>query len=384
MLAGKSTSRAPGLARLFITRGTNPYVSLLYDELAKLGLGRPRSGRLGLAWLWRARHDVTFLHFSWGPDAHYVWRRLQGRPRRILAWLRLGLFACRLLSARLLRYRIVWTIHEVYSPSSAVSRRLDRAAARLLAFASHVLFTHDDAVADRVRAELGRAVNRIEVVPHGSYIGVYPQGRDRIVVRDALGLSPEAFLFLCFGKVRSDKRIDLLLDAFQALANENAVLIVAGKVADEEVAVRVAEAAASDARIRPVFGLVPNDRVAELFAASDAAVLGRSEIWTSGSMILALSLGVPVVASRLPCHEELLGGERAGWLFEPGDTASLGEALERAMADRGLIHVKRSAALEHAAALPAWSEVAERFASSMLATTGQAGIRGKRSPIRSM
>ena len=59
MLAGKSTSRAPGLATLFITRGTNPYVSVLYDELAKLGLGRPRTGSLGLVWLWRARRDVS-------------------------------------------------------------------------------------------------------------------------------------------------------------------------------------------------------------------------------------------------------------------------------------------------------------------------------------
>jgi hypothetical protein len=35
-------------------------------------------------------------------------------------------------------------------------------------------------------------------------------------------------------------------------------------------------------------------------------------VWASGSLIPALSLGVPAVAAALPLHEELPGGGKAG------------------------------------------------------------------------
>lgn len=368
-----------GIAQLFPTTGRNPYVSLLYRELAQLGFGQPWIGRLTLAWLWRARRDVTFLHFSWTPDRYYVWKRFEGRRRGILAWVRLVLFSGRLLSARLLGYRIVWTIHEIYPPSSKVSRRLDRVAGRVLARASHALVAHDRSVAKRARAAFGPAAARIEIVQHGSYAGVYAAGRSRSAVRSDLRLAPDAFVFLCFGKLRADKRIDLLLDAFRAVSQPNAVLLIAGTVTDRSIAREITQAARTDPRIRPMLESVPDHHVVELFAAADAAVLARSEIWTSGSLILALSLGVPVVASQLAPHEELLDGEKAGWLFEPGNAASLRWTLERALRDGGLNVAKRQAALDRAACLPPWPAIAETFARAILATVGLQPVESNRS-----
>jgi len=73
--------------------------------------------------------------------------------------------------------------------------------------------------------------------------------------------------------------------------------------------------------------------VAELFAAADAAVLPRADGGTSGALVLALSHGVPVVASDLPVYSELVSAAGAGWLFEPGDRAALSAALEDVAAE---------------------------------------------------
>lgn len=359
--APRPALRIAGFARTF---GRNPYPSLVYGHLGDLGFELVTAPRFEIGWLWRARHRVNVLHFGWSPNDYYDWTRSRGRPRRVLTWLRVSAFAARLLAARALGFAIAWTIHEIYPPNSSAGRRLDRLAGRLLARASHVLIAHDPAVAARARAEFGRVAEKIDVVRHGSYAGVYPQGRSPRAVRDELGIAPDAFVFLCFGRLRRDKGIELLLEAFRALPGRHAVLIVAGLVEHDEVGFNVAQAAASDSRVIPLLEFVADDRVAELFGAADAAVLARSEVWTSGSLILALTLGLPAVAAKLPPHEELLGRERAGWLFEPGDVRSLRGALERAMADPARPR-KRAAALEQAAGLPPWSDVAQGITTLM-------------------
>jgi glycosyltransferase involved in cell wall biosynthesis len=245
-------------------------------------------------------------------------------------------------------------------------RSLDRTGGRLLARSSGIVLAHDRDTADRACAELGLAPERVTVVPHGSYVGAYPRGRPRAAVREELGVPAGAFVFLCFGQLRADKRIDLLLDGFTSLQSRDVRLVVAGSVFHVPSRRRVEDAARADPRILPLLESVAHERVAELFDAADAFVLARSEVWTSGSVILSLSLGAPVVAARVPLHEDLLGGEEAGWLFERGDADSLRSALERAAGDPAAARAKRDAALERANRLPSWDSIAERTATLLV------------------
>src|SRR5207302_523111 len=84
----------------------------------------------------------------------------------------------RLAAARVLGYRIVWTIHQVY-PHERVGRRLERAGVRVLARASSALIAHDLTTQERARAELGGRAADVRIVPHGTYSGVYRAGRSR-------------------------------------------------------------------------------------------------------------------------------------------------------------------------------------------------------------
>src|SRR5439155_6961721 len=143
-------------------------------------------------------------------------------------------------------------------------------------------------------------------------------------------------------------------------------LVIAGMPEDPGAASSIVRASRVDARIRPILETIPAARVAELFAAADAAVLPRGKAWTSGSLILALSLGIPVVAARLPANDELLDGGSCGWLFEPGDADSLCESLAQAARERDTSSVKAEAARRRAENLPTWQEIAELTASLIL------------------
>jgi beta-1,4-mannosyltransferase len=203
--------------------------------------------------------------------------------------------------------------------------------------------------------------SRIEVVPHGSYIGAYPTGRPRAEIRAELGFGPETFAFLCFGGVRPYKEIELLLQAFRSLDLPQLALVVAGKVRDDAVAAAVRSSTAADTRITALLSpsIVPEDGVAELYSACDAAVLPRGDGWTSGSLVLALSLGLPAVAAARSAYERLLGGGSAGWLFEPASAESLRATLAAAASDRAAARAKGAAARAVAESL-SWEETAER------------------------
>jgi glycosyltransferase involved in cell wall biosynthesis len=244
-------------------------------------------------------------------------------------WAYLALFAARLSAARVLGFRIAWTIHQVY-PHDRRPCLLDRLGARLLARAASVLIAHDRATAEQARAELGRAAADVFVVPHGSYEGVYVARRSREETRRALGVPAGRTMFLHLGDLRGYKDLGRLFAAFARADVSDAALVVAGTPEDDEAAARLQSAAERDARIVLHLTFVPEHQVAELYAAADVAVVARSDGGTSGSLILALSMGAPVVAADRPAYRELVGEERAGWLFQPERTDSLRDALERA------------------------------------------------------
>lgn len=336
----------------------NPYLRLLYGHLATQGFERVETPQLSLRWLWRARSNVGFVHIHW-PEGLYRFERGPVQVRPLLSRVKLVLFAGRLRAARLLGFRLIWTVHQVF-PHESTDRSLDRSAARLLARAADLLVVHDRWTAEQVASELAPHPKRLAVIPHGSYLGVYAQGRPRSEVRGELGLPADAFAFLCFGELRAYKEVELLLAAFSDISNPNLWLVVAGNVKAPHVGTTVRGASARNSRVVSRFGFVPESGVAELFHACDAVVFPRGEPGTSGSLILALSMGRPVVAADVPTVRELTGNGKAGWLFRPHDVSSLRAALESAGADVSDARARGRLGLEIADGLD-WRQIAIEF-----------------------
>ena len=355
----------------------NPYQTLLYRELARHGYELEPPARFSLRWLLAARGRVHILHFHW---PHSQWRHRRGSVplRASLSWLKLVRFELRLAAARWLGYRTIWTIHQVY-PHETRNRRHDRRGAVALARACDLLITHDAATLELARRELGSAVRRASVVPHGSYLGVYPPGRTRAVVRDELGIAQDAPVFLVFGTLCAYKESGRLLEAFRAAAIPGARLIVAG---GGHEASAVAQQIGDDPRIVARLGYVPDERVAELYGASDVVVMARSDGGTSGSLILALSMGVPIVAARTRIHQELVGDESAGWLFDPSDSNGLRDALQRAAAASPEDRRERGRAALHRAGTLAWSESGRQYRGVAAGARGMIGSEADRAFVR--
>ncbi len=339
----------------------NCFQRMLYDALGEHGYAVV-PGHFKAGWLARNRGRARVLHFHW-PEA---WYRHYPSPRGPLTWLKVALFVARLAAARALGYRIAWTVHEVF-PLNGGGDRVDRVALGSLARASRVLMANDEQTAERAVAELGDAAKKVAVVPHSSYVGAYPEGRLRADVRDELGAGPDTTVFLLFGHLSAYKRIEWFVDAFRAAALPDAMLVVAGLVMDEGAGAAVEAAAAEDDRVKALLEFIPDERVSELFAATDVAVCPRQDGGTSAVLLLAMSMGVAPLTAAVPTYEALTGGDEAAWLFAANDHNSFIEALHRACADPQGSAERGARGLERMAGL-SWESMARRAAELLDAT----------------
>lgn len=336
----------------------NPYQRLLADALARHGVtavggrpGRRRPFPILAAWRRAGRPPVVHLHWT----HEYLKGRGPGPSR--LARLRL---AVQLGMLRRRGVRVIWTIHNIAGhdrPRDAAEMAAQRATLRAVDGA----IAHCAAARAAAIAAWGLTPDeaaRIAVIPHGSYAGVHPPGPGRAAARTRLGLPADGPVLLFLGVVRPYKGIEALVTALAALPDPELRLVIAGELKDAALAASLAAAAAADPRIILRPGYVPDADVGLLMDAADLVTLPFRDILTSGSAILALTFGRPVVAPARGCLPETIP-PAAGVLYDPDVPGALAAAIAAALAgDRAA----GEAAARAAADALAWDPIAARTA----------------------
>lgn len=189
------------------------------------------------------------------------------------------------------------------------------------------------AISDAMRREYGAAgfrADRIDMVHNGIDVNEW-RPEDRPAARRALGLPQDAVLAGFAGRFHHQKGIDVLIDALRLLPDRWHAAF-AGKNADDgsgrdyaRILRAYAEARGVATRIHWV-GQVPHP--AAVYAAADVIVLPATLPEAFGRTVIeAMACGTPVVASRIGGIPEILGGEFARGLCEPGDPAALANQL---------------------------------------------------------
>jgi len=262
---------------------------------------------------------------------------------------------------RLAGCRVAYTAH-VVTPHEAVpfQRVIYRALFRL----SHLIVAHSAVDRARLADEFGVGDDRLVVIPHGEYgfFESHSVPADRQVMRQALGIDAEAPVALFFGYIREYKGLDVLLEAWPSVSatRPEARLVVAGdpvRLPSERR--RALEQAASHVGAVCRLEYVPFLDVARYFRAADAVVMPYRRISQSGVLFLALSLGVPIVASAVGALPEVLRHDESALLVEPASPAALAAALTRVLGDPDL-RARLVAGGHRVAERHGWPSIAEQ------------------------
>ena len=299
----------------------NPYLGLLEAGLRQHGVACADDPNDGVNWRWllTQRGQVQVLHFHW-LEYHYD---------RLTQWasaIAFVVFICKLILAKLLGYRIAWTVHNL-QPHEPKHPRLDAACWRAMARLAHVIIVHCEDTRQRLMQRFAMKHDaHVHVVPHPNYVGVYTNITSRETARQQFGLNPAHTVYLYFGGVRPYKGIEEAIAAFRQLPGEDVRLLIVGRPLNDAIKQRIGALAAEDARILITFEYVSSDALPIYYAAADMVVLPFRTVTTSGSAILAMSLGKPVLTATLGCLPELVS-DGTGVLYDPNDPEALAQAM---------------------------------------------------------
>ncbi len=262
---------------------------------------------------------------------------------------------------RLLRQPVAATAH-VVTPHERIA--FQDAIYRRIHGLSDLIVAHSDHDQKRLHDEFAVDPERVVVIPHGEY-GFFENGGevfDGQSARTSLGLRQEDEVALFFGYIREYKGLDVLLDAWDAVAaaRPRARLVVAGDPVNLPPARREElENRAEGLGAIHRFEYIPFSDVARFFSAADVLVMPYRHISQSGVLFLSLSLGVPVVASRVGGLGEVLRDGESVLFVPPDAPAELAKALIRVLGDarlrERLAEGGRTVALDHS-----WPAIAER------------------------
>lgn len=325
-----SSTKAP-LDVLFLPYyGDNPYQeelrTALEDRNVTVRTGDHEAALPILQSLLFERPDVLHLHW-----AHSLFV-MHNKVVTLVLGLRLlfELTVCKLLGVP-----VVWTVHNTLDHE----RRhpyIELTVRRLVARCCDGLITHGENARDEVVDTYGIPTDetaRVAVVPHGNYIGSYPDEVARAEARETLSLPADATVYLHFGNIRPYKGVQRLVETFDEMDDPDSHLLIAGRPPtnprDRE---RLLAACERTDRVHTDFGFIPDDEIQHYFTACDAVVLPFERVLTSGSVVLAMSFGCPVVAPRMGCLPDTLS-ESNDLLYDPDDPNGLRHEMYRVRAE---------------------------------------------------
>lgn len=203
---------------------------------------------------------------------------------------------------------------------------------------------------------------KIAVIKHGGYLDHIGQRPDKRQLRIELGLEEEGKYVLFFGQIKKVKGLDILLNAM-SLIPDDIKLIIAGKpwkddfsAYDEQI-----DKYALQTRITKIIRFIEDDEREKLFFAADVSVLPYRVIYQSGVLLMAMSHGLPVIASALPANREIIIDKENGMLFATGNFDDLAKQIILFFKDDTLQRKLRENALATTEKEYGWDNIAHSY-----------------------
>lgn len=324
----------------------NPYILLFKEALEHQGIAVELERDFSLKWLLTKGKSSDCIHLHWINWAfkvaeketryHFLKRLIDNRfTKAMLRVLGLIHFSIALLFAKMKGKIIVCTVHDLdhfvdyFGKRSWRGIMLNRMAHYMAFLLSNHIHVHNHYSRQLIESRYKKRQG-IAVIPHGNYIGYYPNLVSRAEARRQLDLPKKAFIYLFLGLLRPHKGLEDLFEAFERLEIPNTQLLVAGKIfGDISYHSKLTELSKNNSKIKLVPEFIPDESIQLYMNACDVCVLPYKHITTSGAAALAFSFGRPVVAPAITSFPEVITSE-TGILYNISEPNGLTSALLQA------------------------------------------------------
>jgi len=230
---------------------------------------------------------------------------------------------------------VVATYHGIYGANSSLKRWYNGVMTR-----GDLVIANSNFTREHLLAQHSPPVDRVAVVPEGLDTARFdPLAVDRgrvEAIRTAWGLTPDdgRRVLLCAARLTAWKGQGTAIRAFAARPRrDNAILILAGREesATYAAALRTLADGLGIGGSVKIVGQV-DDMPAAMLAADVILAPSNAAESFGRSVVEAMAMGRPVVASAIGAHLETVIDGETGWLVPPTDTAAWVRAIDAAIA----------------------------------------------------
>lgn len=306
----------------------NPYQAMLYAAMADVGAAVVPVPEI-------TEHLATRALAAQPGLFHLHWTNpiIQPAESGSEARTRLDAFVSALDAFAAAGGKLIWTIHNVL-PHDARYHDLEIEMANEILRHADVVHLLSKETLDLVDGVYDVDPQRVVIVEHSSYLGIYPDWITRDGARERLEIDPADKVLIVIGGIRPYKGIDRMLDIFDDLVVDDPSLrlLIAGGASDQPGIAELKERCMAHPRITARFTYVPDAELQAWFAAADVAVLPYVRILNSGVFQLALSFGLPVVGPHF-ASLDTYARQPFIRLFNPDSDRSLRDTVKSAIAD---------------------------------------------------
>jgi beta-1,4-mannosyltransferase len=323
-----SVSTQTSVLMLPDNRDANPYQALLAKSLKANGVdvnfssGYRRVLPLLREVIASSRRD-NIIHLHW------IVPYLKGK-HRLLKTIYAIKFLLDVALVKLAGVKIIWTIHNRVNHESRFPG-IELWVRRNLVKLVDGIILHNHATVEAIAQEYQFSPQKASVILHGHYRDIYQSPVTQSIARQKLNLPPQGYIFLNLGLLRAYKGIETLIDIWSQ--NQDVflghTLLIAGK-AESNYASQLQQKIADIKGIVLIPEFIDEADIHLFFSAATVVVLPYQNILNSGSLILAMSYGLPVIAPRIGSIPEYLGNADK-LLYQPDDSFGLFKSLEMSL-----------------------------------------------------
>lgn len=192
------------------------------------------------------------------------------------------------------------------------------------------LFTGSDTEADVLRKVAPNVSVTTLIHPvHDRFRKFHPDVT-RKIAREKLRIQSDRMVLMHLGLVRRYKGVDILLEALGRLPRGKVRLVVAGEFYDDKSFYeQIIERHQLQDDVTLTDHYLSDEEMALHMISADAIVLPYRNATQSGVAMIALTMGVPVIASRVGQLAQVLIHPEYGELVEPENVQDLADAIEK-------------------------------------------------------
>lgn len=287
----------------------NKYITCLWFSLRSCGVEVDEIELSTLMTRFEASQEIReIIHLHWIQSCYNF-----APDRKVKSLLFTMKNLCQLFFLKFRGYQIVWTVHNTLSHECSTPLLEQSFRWVLSRLCSDIIV-----MSEYGRQEIARMywrTKRVHIVPHGNYIGAYPNQVSRTEARQRLGISPQKTVLLYFGKIKPYKGINHLITAFSQIKDPDAVLLIAGLCLDHKLLAEIKQASQADPRILLRLEFINDEDVQVYMNACDWVTLPYQKILNSGCALLALSFGRPVIVPQKGALTELIADGKHGFCY---------------------------------------------------------------------